>query len=104
LYQHGWSDYQKGVHVKSLSPDGKDISIIYNGLLDRSGASQVYLHCGFGDPMNWQVVDDYRMQRTPEGWKKTLNVENDQITFCFHDAAGNWDNNSGYNWTYRAGY
>ncbi|MDD3654430.1 MAG: carbohydrate-binding protein [Desulfotomaculaceae bacterium] len=103
MYHHGWSDEQRGVQVKSLAPDGSDISIIYNGLLNNSGASQVYLHAGFGDPMQWRIVDDYRMQRTGEGWKKTLNMEDRQLTFCFHDSADNWDNNSGYNWSYSIG-
>lgn len=101
MYHHGWSDNQRGVQVKSLTPDGSDVTIIYNGLLDKSGANKVFLHAGFGDPMQWKIVDDYRMQRTPEGWKKTFNVEDNQVTFCFHDTANNWDNNNGYNWTYK---
>jgi len=101
LYHHGWSDEQRGVHVRSLSPDGSDFSVIYNGLLDKGGANQIFLHAGFGDPMQWKIVDDYRMQRTPEGWKKTLNMEDKQLIFCFRDTVGNWDNNSGYNWAYK---
>ncbi|NQS76375.1 MAG: hypothetical protein HQP61_08075 [Peptococcaceae bacterium] len=101
MYQHGWSDHQRGTHVKSLTPDGSDISINYNGLLNNSGAAQVFLHAGFGNPMRWTNVEDYRMQHTPEGWKKTLNMEDNLLTFCFHDAAGNWDNNDGNNWTYK---
>jgi len=103
LHYHGWSDVTRGVHVKSLTPDGSDITIIYNGLLSKSGASEVYLHTGFGDPMHWKIIDDYRMQRTAEGWKKTLNMEDRQLTFCFHDNANNWDNNNGYNWSYSIG-
>jgi len=101
LYHHGWSDEKGGVFVKSLSPDGSDITITYNGLLDKCGASQVFLHGGFGDPTHWKSVEDFRMQRTPEGWKKTLNMEDNQLTFCFRDTADNWDNNYGYNWTYK---
>ena len=99
--QQGWMDQQRGVQVKPLTPDGSDVTIIYKGLLNRSGADQVFLHTGFGDPMHWKSVEDYRMQRTPEGWKKTLNMEDGQVTFCFRDAANNWDNNSGHNWTYK---
>ena len=101
MYHHGWSDVRCGVHVKSLAPDGSDVSIVYDGLLNRSGADQVYLHAGFGDPMHWKVVDDYRMQRTHEGWKKTLNMEDSNLTFCFRDKSGNWDNNNVYNWSYK---
>ncbi|MEG3069978.1 MAG: carbohydrate-binding protein [Candidatus Syntrophopropionicum ammoniitolerans] len=70
-------------------------------MLNNSGAAQVFLHAGFGNPMRWTNVEDYRMQHTPEGWKKTLNMEDNLLTFCFHDAAGNWDNNDGNNWTYK---
>ncbi len=101
MYHHGWSDARCGVHVKSLAPDGSDVSIVYDGLLNQSGADQVFLHAGFGDPMHWRIVDDYRMQRTPEGWKKTLNMEDNNLTFCFRDTSGNWDNNNGNNWTYK---
>lgn len=101
MYHHGWSDNQRGVQVKSLSPDGSDVTIFYSGLLNKSGANQVFLHTGFGDPMSWKIVEDYRMQHTPEGWKKTLNMEDGQLTFCFRDAANNWDNNNGHNWTYK---
>lgn len=101
MHHQGWSDNQRGVHVKSLTPDGSDITITYNGLLNQSGANQVFLHAGFGDPRNWHIVEDYRMQHTAEGWKKTLNMEDGQLTFCFRDAANNWDNNSGNNWTYK---
>lgn len=103
LRYRDWSDDLCGVRVKSLTPDGSDVTIIYNGLLNTSGANEVYLHAGFGDPMYWRVVDNYRMQRTPEGWKKTLNMEDRQLSFCFHDSADNWDNNNGFNWTYNIG-
>jgi len=101
MYHHGWSDNARGVTVKSLTPDGGDITVIYNGLLHKSGAKQVYLHNGFGDPMNWRCVEENRMQKTTEGWKRTLNVDENLVTFCFRDAANNWDNNNGHNWTYK---
>ncbi|OPY56095.1 MAG: Carbohydrate binding domain (family 25) [Pelotomaculum sp. PtaU1.Bin035] len=103
MYYHGWSDDPRGVHVKSLTPDGSDVTIYYKGLLNNKGASQVFLHTGFGDPMQWRTVEDYRMQRIEGGWKKTLNTEDKKFNFCFHDSANNWDNNNGYNWSYSIG-
>jgi hypothetical protein len=96
----GWSDTPKGVEVR---PAGfNEVNIIYNGLLAKSGADQVYLHCGFGDPKNWQNVSTIKMERTQRGWESTLRMQNGLMSFCFKDSANNWDNNNGYNWTVRA--
>lgn len=91
-----WDDSMKGVEVWK-SPYGNEATIVYNGLLARSGADQVFLHCGFGNPMHWENVSTQRMDRTQRGWEKNIRIEN-QAIFCFKDSAGNWDNNSGYNW------
>ncbi|MBE3588811.1 MAG: hypothetical protein IMW93_09745 [Thermoanaerobacteraceae bacterium] len=96
----GWSDSPKGVEVR---PAGfNDVRILYNGLLAKSGADQVYLHCGFGDPVKWQNINTIKMNRSPEGWESTLRMQDNLLHFCFKDSANNWDNNSGYNWTVRA--
>ena len=94
----GDSDYNSGVSVKFLNPDKKDVSIIYNGLLAKSGATQVYLHAGFGD--NWQKVYDHRMEPTQNGFEKTIQMENNKINFCFKDSANNYDNKNGQNWSF----
>jgi hypothetical protein len=101
LYNQGWYDQQRGVQVKALTPQASDITVHYTGLLNKSGSTQVYLHTGFGDPRHWKSTEDYRMQRTPEGWKKTFNMEDNTVSFCFRDTANNWDNNNGSNWTYK---
>ncbi|HAP93071.1 MAG TPA: hypothetical protein DCM26_00405 [Desulfotomaculum sp.] len=95
-----WNDYQKGVEVRSSGFD--EANIIYNGLLAKSGADQVYLHYGFGDPKNWYSTNTIRMDKDSKGWDKTLRLQNNQMSFCFKDSANNWDNNSGFNWTVRA--
>lgn len=91
----------QGVQVKPLSEDGKKVSILYNGLLARSGAGQVYLHCGFGKKDTWQQVNDLPMERRNGGWEKTLTVgAGNRLNFCFKDSIDNWDNNQGSNWAY----
>jgi len=92
-----WNDYQKGVEVKPLGYD--EVNISYNGLLARSGADQVYLHCGYGDPKNWTSVNTIRMERSARGWEKPVRIHNNLLNFCFKDSANNWDNNNGFNWT-----
>jgi len=95
-----WNDFPKGVEVRPAGFD--EVNICYNGLLARSGADQVYLHYGFGDPKGWGSVNTIRMDRSPRGWEKTLRMQSNLMNFCFKDSANNWDNNSGYNWTVRA--
>ena len=89
-----------GIKVEPVTASGHDVRIIYDGLLAKSGAQQLYLHTGFGKRRSWENVYDHRMEPTGRGWEKTLNMENKQINFCFKDCANNWDNNRGENWTY----
>lgn len=96
----GWNDFQKGVEVRPAAY-ANEVTICYNGLLSRSGADQVYLHCGFGDPHHWANTSTQKMDRTPRGWEKTIRMMENKASFCFKDSANNWDNNSGYNWMIR---
>ena len=98
---HGWKDEAKGVEVRQAAY-GNEAIICYDGLLARSGADQVYLHCGFGDPGHWQNVLTQRMDRTPRGWEKSIRMADNKSIFCFKDSANNWDNNNGYNWIVQA--
>ncbi len=99
---HGQGDYipHAGIKIEPITPDGKDVKVIYDGLLAKSGAMQVYMHSGFGKRNQWQDVYDHRMEKTGRGWEKSLNMESNQLNFCFKDCAENWDNNNGENWTY----
>lgn len=96
----GWTDFEKGVEVRPSF--GNQVNIIYNGLLSKAGADQVYLHCGFGNPEDWRDVQTLRMERTARGWEKSVPMKNHFMAFCFKDSAENWDNNNGYNWIVRA--
>jgi len=91
----------QGVQVKPLTQDGQQIRVRYNGLLNQSGASQVWLHGGLGDINEWRDVKDYVMDRTSEGWEQTIDINDKQFNFCFRDSSQNWDNNNGANWIYR---
>ncbi|MDD4238670.1 MAG: carbohydrate-binding protein [Desulfotomaculaceae bacterium] len=94
----GDCDHNAGITVKFSHPDKKDVSIIYDGLLAKSGSSQVYLHTGIGE--RWEKVYDHRMEPTRAGWEKTIQMENNIMNFCFKDSASNWDNNNGQNWSF----
>lgn len=94
---HGWADHEKGVAVKP-SHFLRQATVCYNGLLARSGAEQVYLHCGYGSRDSWRTAATVKMDRTDRGWETTLDVRDSVLNFCFKDGAGNWDNNNGANW------
>ncbi len=98
---HSWNDQARGVEVKQ-GTFGNEATIVYNGLLSRSGADQVYLHCGFGDPARWSSISTQRMDRSPRGWEKTVRLTDSSAIFCFKDSANNWDNNNGHNWIVRS--
>lgn len=90
----------EGVSIEPNLPElGEQIRISYNGLLDQSGADQVYLHIGYEN--NWHDIEDIPMERTTEGWQCEFVPEYSQVNFCFHDSANNWDNNGGNNWNIR---
>ncbi|MFZ5647633.1 MAG: carbohydrate-binding protein [Bacillota bacterium] len=97
------ADYPQGVVVDPTPITAQEeITILYYGLLARSGADQVYMHVGYGDAGEWRKVSDLKMSRTGWGWVKTLEVPEDEsrFNFCFRDSANNWDNNNGINWSF----
>lgn len=99
----GWTDHKKGVEVKP-SKFLRNASVCYNGLLARSGADQVYLHCGYGDNHNWRTSTTIKMDRTDRGWESSVDMRDSILNFCFKDSAGNWDNNNGQNWLCRSDF
>lgn len=74
------------------------IEIRYKGILAKSGANRIYLHCGFGD--GWKSIRDVAMSRDDDNtWRTLLELKDgSMVNFCFRDDAGNWDNNNGQNW------
>ncbi|MGI6082546.1 MAG: carbohydrate binding domain-containing protein [Limnochordia bacterium] len=80
---------------------GEEVQIWYAGSLAKSGARQVFLHYGVG-PGAWQQVRDIPMtESSPSVWTCTIRAASGgRLEMCFHDGAGNWDNNFGKNWSY----
>ncbi|HOQ37139.1 MAG TPA: carbohydrate-binding protein [Acetivibrio sp.] len=95
------SDYMaNGVAIMPSIPSvGDNLTIKYDGLLSKSGASHIYAHVGFGN--KWNHLYDYPMTRTMSGFEVTIPVsEADTLNVCFKDCANNWDNNSGMNYSF----
>ena len=79
---------------------GEKITVKYNGLLNKAEAKSVYLHSGFGYS-NWHNIHDIKMKKKKNYWITELHVNSDdRLNLCFHDCAGNWDNNNGKNWSF----
>lgn len=91
-----------GVRGGSGGPSSRSVfKITYNGLLARSGATAVVAHVGFNS--GWENVVDYPMEKTPRGFEASVFILEgvNTLNVCFRDPAGNWDNNSGANYTFR---
>ncbi|MDR3592737.1 MAG: carbohydrate-binding protein [Negativicutes bacterium] len=95
-------DYaDNGVTINPANPLYHDsVEIVYEGLLSGSGASEVFAHVGFD--LDWKAVQDYRMEKTGHGFTTTVFLPEDAtiLNICFRDPVGNWDNNSGSNYTF----
>lgn len=89
-----------GVIITPANPEPyENVTIVYNGLLSKSGANDVYAHVGFGE--HWHGAQDLRMIKTYSGFEATIPAANiDSMSVAFHDPANNWDNNSGANYNF----
>jgi hypothetical protein len=79
---------------------GDNVTVVYNGLLSKDGASELYLHSGYNQ--DWSDLYDHQLVSTNRGWETTFSANNAaNLNFCFKDSAGHWDNNNGRNWSVR---
>lgn len=94
------------LYVKSgvlLTPNviakGEKATVTYKGLLKNSGSDAVYMHVGYGN--QWDSKQDIQMRKTPEGFEAELPLTlHPELQVAFKDSAGNWDNNSGRNYSF----
>lgn len=89
-----------GIFVSPAIPtSGDKIRVVYDGLLAKSGATDVFAHVGFGN--KWDNIYDYRMDKTEMGFQTTIPVfKSGSLNMAFKDCANNWDNNSGMNYIF----
>ncbi|MCX7923525.1 MAG: carbohydrate-binding protein [Clostridia bacterium] len=89
-----------GVSISPAVPSaGETLKVVYDGLLSKNGANDIFVHVGFGN--KWEGLNDYRMSQTSTGFEATVSVSNsDTLNICFKDSADNWDNNSGKNYSF----
>jgi len=86
------------INPGTLHPD-YHVKILYDGLLNKSGATHVYAHIGFDT--EWNSQQDYPMVKKSNGFEVCIPVQNaDTLNIAFKDCANNWDNNDGHNYTF----
>jgi hypothetical protein len=89
-----------GVILTPANPEAyENVTIVYNGLLSKSGATELYAHVGFGP--DWQGAQDLKMIRTKSGYEATIPAANaESLNVAFKDPLNNWGNNYGQNYIF----
>lgn len=89
-----------GISISPTIPSaGEKVKLTYDGLLSKSGATDLSVRVGFGS--DWHSLGEYHMTRTTDGFTANIPVaEAETMNVCFKDCANNWDNNSGFNYTF----
>lgn len=101
MYKATSNEYlANGVIVTPANPETYEhVTIVYNGLLSKAGATELYAHVGFGP--DWQGNQDLRMIKTKSGYEATITAANaESLNVAFKDRLENWDNNSGSNYVF----
>lgn len=79
---------------------GETVKLFYFGLLKASGAKQVKVHTGYND--DWEEAEYTDMTLEDETFVAELTIKKPGFLNCaFVDPVGNWDNNSGANYSFR---
>lgn len=92
--------YENGVVITpNVLAEGDRAKVTYKGLLFNSGADSISMHIGYGN--DWTKSTDIQMSKSKDGFEATLPIaSHDMLKVAFKDSAGNWDNNSGRNYSF----
>lgn len=88
-----------GVHLKSTS---NMLNVVYDGILAKNGAKEIYAIVGYGDNEKWEDIKSYSMNTSGDNTFKLLFPvdKSAKINIVFKDNADHWDNNSGTNYSF----
>jgi hypothetical protein len=79
---------------------GEKVTLTYSGLLASSGADKVFVHYGYGD--SWDKQEQKEMSACKDGFEADIDLKvPGSLNICFRDSAGNWDNNSNINYSFK---
>jgi len=78
------------------------LRLTYSGILVKNGAQDVYAVVGYGNNLRWEDVETYPLRAVgQQTYELLLPVKRSgNINLAFKDGSGNWDNNSGMNYTF----
>jgi hypothetical protein len=77
---------------------GEKVKLIYTGLLKNSGAADVKAHIGYNE--NWDEAETLDMEQKDDAFLVSFTLKMAGSLNCaFVDPLGNWDNNSGLNYS-----
>ena len=84
---------------KSTPKVGDQVDISYKGLLKESGARNVKLYMGYNSA--WEDSQYIEMNLSDNIFMATVPIKKEgTLNFAFTDPVGNWDNNSGANYSF----
>lgn len=88
-----------GVEIQDAN---NTLRLLYNGILAKSGANEIYAVIGYGNNLAWEDIEYYPMYKTGhQKFEVMLPINRTgNINIAFKDPANNWDNNSGLNYSF----
>src|SRR5690554_6814227 len=83
----------KGIRLYNY---GDRIRLVYDGILVKSGAKDIFAVIGYGKNDKWEDTTQYQMHNTDGSIFELLMPEKNgrRMNIAFKDGADNWDNNS----------
>ena len=86
-----------------LQDSRSTIRLVYSGILAKNAAENLYAVVGYGNNLAWEDTQHYPMHKVSnEEFELMLPVKRSgNINIAFKDAADNWDNNSGMNYSFK---
>lgn len=85
-----------------LSDARNTLRLVYKGILAKSGAEEINAVIGYGNNLSWEDTTHYPMKNNnDQTFELMLPVtRTGNINIAFTDLMGNWDNNSGQNYSF----
>ena len=78
--------------------EGRTAKLTYKGTLAENGATEIYVHFGFG--LLWNNLQEIKLDKVNDGFETEITMTScEDINFCFRDENNNWDNNETKNYS-----
>lgn len=85
---------------KAAIKAGEEVEIKYFGLLKNAGARELKVHLGYNEA--WEDAETLDMAFAEDCFSARIQLKKAGTLHCaFVDPAGNWDNNSGANYSFK---